>query len=770
MRSGFPGLTWSSIKACIVFVVAAGLWTLISDHFLTVFFSDPKTIRWVATLKDLLFVIATALVLFWVARRGGSVIENSESRLRRIDRAVKTLSGCNQALFRSKDESSLMKEICRIIVEVGGYRLAWVGLAGQDEEKSIQPGAQWGYEDGYLEKLNLTWADTERGRSPTGNAIRTGLPSVVQNIKTGPPAAFWRDEALKRRFASTVSLPLMDGDKPFGSLGIYAEEPDAFGTEELKLLKELADDLSIGILTFRLRTQSEQEEKARLLLATACEQLEECIAIFDSHGIVQYANLSLERISGHDRKAIAGRNVCDLSDGETNDQFFKAMAEAVARSEPWSGRFTVGSYKNGAMLEINARVSPLRDAAGNITDYVFVGRDVSQQERLEKQLRQAQKMEALGTLAGGIAHDFNNILGAIISCAEFALEDALPGSPTREDLGHVLKASYRGKNLIKQILAFSRTNEQERRPTEIVPLVKECLKFLRASLPSSIEIRQNISAGPVMVLADPTQIHQVILNLCTNAAHAMREKGGILEVSLSEVTAGPSTTALLQNVGTGAFIRLAVTDTGHGMSKKIMERIFDPFFTTKKQGEGTGLGLSMVHGIIMNYGGDITVSSERGKGTTFEVFLPCMECSGDLPEVSKRAIVSRGSERILFVDDEEDLVYAGEKMLKRLGYEPVVFQDALAALQAFRTNPDKFDLIITDQSMPHVTGIELAREAQRMRPGIPIILCSGFSPEAGEGLTVKEAEQAGIREVKMKPIGSSEMAEAIRKILDEKHS
>jgi PAS domain S-box-containing protein len=770
MDNELPGLTLSPVRISIVYIVMAGLWVLISDHATALLFKDPQTIKWAAIVKGLLFVVVTGSALFWLVKRRSSIIRESESSLRKVNRAVMTLSGCNQALFRAEDESSLMKEICRIIVEVGGYRLAWVGLAERDENKTIRPAAQWGYEDGYLEGLKLTWADTERGRGPTGNAIRNGLASVVQNIMTDRQSIFWRDDALKRNFASTVSLPLTDGNKPFGALGIYAEEPDAFDTGELKLLQELADDLSYGILTLRLRAQNEQEERARLLLATACEQLEEGVAIFDNQGVVQYINLSIERISGYERAAITGRNVRDLANDGNNEQIFKVMADAMARNASWSGRFGVGSGKNGSRFEIDARVSPLRDGAGKVTNYVFVSRDVSQEERLEKQLRQVQKMEALGTLAGGIAHDFNNILGAIISCTEFALEDAPAGSPTREDLAHVLKASYRGKNLIKQILTFSRRSEQERQPIEIAPLVKECLKFLRASLPASIEIRQNIPAGSSTVLADPTQIHQVIMNLCTNAAHAMREKGGILEVGLSEVIADPSTAALSQGVGTGACVRLTVSDTGHGMSQKILERIFDPFFTTKKRGEGTGLGLSVVHGIIMNYGGDITVYSEQGKGTTFEVFLPCIERSADLSETPKGAAIDRGTERILFVDDEEDLVYAGEKMLRRLGYEPVVFQSSVKALEAFRARPDQFDLIITDQSMPHVTGIELAREALRIRPDIPIILCSGFSPDSGEGPTCQEAEQIGIREVQMKPMGSAEMAGVIRRILDEKHS
>jgi PAS domain S-box-containing protein len=769
MGKEFFGLKSSPVRIGVVYAIAAGLWVLITNYVIAVLVKDRQTMEWAAAANGLLIVLATSCGFFRLAKHRGSIIKDAESSLRRVSRAVMALSGCNQVLCRAVDEDGLMKEICRIIVEVGGYRLAWVGLAEQDELKTIRPAAQWGYEEGYLEQLNLTWADTERGKGPTGIAIRSGLPSVVQNIMDNPQSVFWRDEALKRNYSSTVSLPLTDGDRVFGALGIYAEEPDAFDTEELKLLKELAGDLSYGVLTLRLRAQSEQEERERALLANACEQLEEGVAIFDNRGVLKYINLSLERITGLDRRAIAGKNLRDLASSGTNEQIFKVMAEAMDGNESRSCRIGVGSGKNGSVFEIAARVSPMRDAAG-ITNYIFVSRDVSQEERFENQLRQVQKMEALGTLAGGIAHDFNNILGAIISCTEFALEDAPVGSPTREDLAHVLKAGYRGKNLIRQILTFSRHNEQERQPIEIAPLVKECLKFLRASLPSSIEIRQDISTGAGMVHADPTQVHQVIMNLCTNAAHAMREKGGILEVSLSEVYVNCPSAALSQNVGPGPCVRLSVSDTGHGMGPKVLERIFDPFFTTKKRGEGTGLGLSVVHGIIMNYGGDITVSSEQGKGTVFEIFLPCIERSGDMPEAPNRAALNRGTERVLFVDDEEDLVYAGEKMLKRLGYEPVVFQSSLKALEAFRAKPDDFDLIITDQSMPHLTGIELAREALRIRPEIPIIICSGFSPDSGEGITRQEAEQIGVREVQMKPIGGAEMAGIIRRILDEKQS
>ncbi|MGC9193868.1 MAG: hybrid sensor histidine kinase/response regulator [Syntrophobacteraceae bacterium] len=709
----------------------------------------------------------------------------------RASRALETLRGCQRALVRAENEDALMKEICRTIVETGGYRFAWVGLTQQDGEMLIRPAAQWGVEDGYLQKLDALWTDSERKCGPTTTALRTGAPSVIQDITQHAGCSYWQEEALRRNFGSTVSLPLLDENATsFAALGIYAEEPDAFDTEELELLKDLAEDLSYGLRALRLKARRECEEKERMLLATACEQLEEGIAIFDSRGEVQYINLSLERISGCDRQWASGKTIYDLGREGKKGWIFKVMTEAMARGGSWNSRFAAKGDSGDLILEIDARVSPFRDDSGQETSYIFVCRDVSQEEHLQKQLRQSQKMEALGTLAGGIAHDFNNILGAILSCAEFALEETPEGSTAREDLERVLKAGNRGKLLIKQILTFSRHSEQERRPIHIEPLVKEFLKFLRASLPANVEIRQNISAGAATILADPTQIIQVVMNLCTNAAHAMREKEGILQVSLSrmsidplkaahaprgrnskpcrlsEVVAEPSKITSLQSVESDYCVKLTVSDTGHGMDQNTIERIFDPFFTTKKHGEGSGLGLSVAHGIVMSHGGDITVSSQPGKGTTFEVFLPGIEAAGEPVEAPRCNAVHRGSERIMFVDDEEDLVYAGEKMLKRLGYQAEVFRNGLEALEVFRARAEEFDLIITDQSMPRMTGIELAREALRIRPEIPIVLCTGFSPDSAEGIAPREAALIGIREVRMKPLCSLELAGIIRKILD----
>jgi CheY-like chemotaxis protein len=336
------------------------------------------------------------------------------------------------------------------------------------------------------------------------------------------------------------------------------------------------------------------------------------------------------------------------------------------------------------------------------------------------------------------------------------------GKPGRRNLEQVFKAGYRGKDLVKQIITFSRRSEQERRPMLLNPIVKEALKLLRASLPTTIDIRQNIETQSGMVLADPTQIHQVLMNLCSNAAYAMREEGGVLEVSLADVVFNPVDASLYPDLQPGPYLKLTVSDTGHGIDRAVMERIFDPFFTTKRPGEGTGMGLAVVHGIVKGYGGAIVVDSEPGKGSTFEVFLPRIEGAFH-SEADSDAPMPTGNERILLVDDEEDLVDMVQQMLERLGYSVVAKTNSLEALEVFKAQPEQFALVITDQTMPHMTGADLARELMCIRPDIPIILCTGFS----EVISGEEAKALGIRDLVMKPFATREIAEITRHVLDD---
>lgn len=371
-------------------------------------------------------------------------------------------------------------------------------------------------------------------------------------------------------------------------------------------------------------------------------------------------------------------------------------------------------------------------------------------------------MEAMGTLAGGIAHDFNNILLAVMGNAEISLYSLPEQSPVRYSIAQILKASERARDLVKQILTFSRQSEYELKPVKVSVIIQEALKLLRASLPTTIEIRQRITADRDTVLADPTQIHQVLMNLCTNADHAMRERGGVLNVGLSSVTLDFEGAVKYPDLRPGSYLKLTVSDTGHGMPPEVLDRIFDPYFTTKEKGVGTGLGLAVIHGIVSSMNGAISVDSQPGRGTTFCVFFPLTEVKDTLESRVVEA-VPLGNERILFVDDEEFIADLGKRMLERLGYDVAVRTSSIEALKAFQARPDKFDLIITDMTMPQMTGEKLAQKLLEIRPDIPIILCTGFSALISEN----KAKDMGIKGFVMKPFVIQDLAKMIRRVLEE---
>jgi PAS domain S-box-containing protein len=409
---------------------------------------------------------------------------------------------------------------------------------------------------------------------------------------------------------------------------------------------------------------------------------------------------------------------------------------------------------------------------GEITEYQALGKDVTdeilarnEKAELEKQLQKAQKMEAIGTLAGGIAHDFNNILGGIIGYTELVQDDVLPDTRTQHYLNQILKACHRAKDLIIQILTFSRQSPAERQPLRLSSIVKEALKLLKATLPDSIDIHYNLESPASTVLANPTQIHQTLMNLCTNAISAMNDTGGILEVDLREIDVTIDHTTLYPELQVGTYVKLSVSDTGPGMNNEILQRIFDPYFTTKTPYEGTGLGLSICLGIVENHGGTIAVQSSLGEGSTFTIFLPTIEQTASLQDENTPPDIheGHGNARVLFVDDEAFLVEVGQEMLEQLGYEVVATTNSQEALGLFCSQSEKFDLVITDQTMPNMTGSELATKILHIKPDIPIILCTGFS----EVITEEQAKALGIREFILKPISRQDMAQAIRKVLED---
>ena len=1078
--------------------------------------------------------------------------KRTEEDLRRSNRALIVLKEAGRALLRAVDESSLIRESCRILVEEGGYSMAWVGYADDPSTKIVTPAGHWGIRSDYLDHVTIAWDDSPAGQGPTGKAIRTAKPWIAKRIGTDPHFASWREAALERGLNSSIALPLCHDNDCFGALSIYAPEADAFDGDEIDLLVQLANELAYGILS--LRNQNKHKTAAAALresdahLRILIETIPDLVWLKDRDGFYITCNPKFERFFGAKESEIRGKTDYDFVDEELAhffrekdriaiesgkpsfneeeltfaDDGHKELLETIktpmfdadgkligvlgiarditdrkrteqelARNEAlfhglfdnmtsgcgiyevindgskgsdyivkgfnrksldlerktldqviggslfdlrpniddygliqvmkqvWKTgipayhpvkiyqdenfsnyyenhifkiptgevvtvyndvteqkcaeielkeskeRFELAMrfsndgifdwnlvtnkiyyspgwkkmlgydddeiknefsewerltepedakaswlmlneviagkrdrfekefrmrHKSGNRVDILSRANVIRDEKGaavrvvgthvdiserkraerkilsqkqeaerylNLAGVMFIGldtdglvnlanqkackilecdeadivsknwfehfiphsarddvraafeqiirgriesveyyenpvvsqtgkekiiawhntyisdddgaiigilasgEDITEKRRLEAQLQRAQKMESIGTLAGGIAHDFNNILAPIIGMSELLLEDLRPDSLEHENAGEILKAGMRGKDLVKQILAFSRKAEHRLMPVGVQHILKEVLKLSRSTIPSYIEISRDIQndCGPVM--ADGSQIHQVVMNLITNAYHAVEQNGGKISVQLKEIeiTAGDSGFDAREP---GAYARLSVSDTGSGIDPAAMDKIFEPYFTTKAQGKGTGLGLAVVYGIVKTHEGDVKVYSEPGKGTTFNVYLPLMKKAPAHGSSEAPESLPTGNERILLIDDEAAIVRLEKQMLERLGYVVTSRTGSIEALETFKARPQDFDLVITDMTMPNMTGDRLAKELLSIRPDVPVIICTGFS----ERINREAAERIGIDGFLMKPAVKSELAKMVRSVLD----
>jgi PAS domain S-box-containing protein len=588
---------------------------------------------------------------------------------------------------------------------------------------------------------------------------------------------------------SDYSLPAFDGltalriardripDTPFvfvtGALGEeLAIELLKQGATDYVLkdrLSRLPIEVSRALREVQERKESERAQAAlrrteELLrkVATAVEQAAESVMIVDIDGKVEYVNPAFTQISGYADSDITGREPAILRSADHAERFYDETWSALKAGAVWKGR-VVRKKKDGSIYHVEETASPVKDSCGAVVNYVFVSRDMTEQVRLEEQLLQSQKMEALGALAGGIAHDFNNILAAMIGFSELAADDIPVDGQAQRRLKRVHEAGLRGRELVKQILAFSRKSEGERKQISLVPLIRETHALLRASLPTAIKMPLAIATGDDCVFADATQIQQVLMNLATNAADAMQGRGQ-LTIGVSSVAFPGDSLLPDPGMAPGAYVKLTVKDTGVGMTEEVRQRIFEPFFTTKEPGKGSGMGLAVVYGIVTSHGGAVTVQSKVGRGSIFDVFLPWAQ----KPDVDKAEettfALPTGDERILFVDDEEMLVEMARDMLESLGYRVTVAKHPTDAWTLFLEDPSQFDLVITDQNLPGATGITLARDMLRVREEMPIILWTGY----GEMASADKTKEIGISEFVMKPVVKKELAETIRRVLDTK--
>ena len=596
---------------------------------------------------------------------------------------------------------------------------------------------------------------------PANLLFHNGLFTFVTNM-LGMLIAYFLEFSARRDFF--LGYMLQREQEKVNELNVELEEKVAQRTQALSaanqaLHREIHERETIAAA---LR---EDRERLKVLFDFAPDGY----CMLSPAGDIIEGNRSAETISGYTREELIGRNVLKLGLIAPNSYFQAREARNTSRQGiPWGpAEFTI-ICKDGNTATAEVRSHPVRFHQRDCI--LIMVRDLTAQkaqtrarEQLEKQLAHAQKMEAVGTLAGGIAHDFNNILSAIIGYTELSRLDAVPGSTLHANLDQINKAGLRAKELVQQILTFSRQDDIEVKPVKVRALIEESLNFLRASISKTIDIRANI-ASEAYALASPTQVQQILMNLCTNAAHAMGNHGGIIEVALTDVVIDRTAFGQDINLPSGDYIRISVRDTGCGMPPQVMERIFDPYFTTKSEGEGSGLGMAVVHGIVSRYGGTIKVCSEESRGTTVNVYLPCQ--TDATPEKGEASNATpHGKEAILLVDDEPQLVAIENSMLTRLGYRVTTSQDSIEALEIFRRQPTAFDVVVTDMSMPKMNGLEFSQAVLAIRSDTPIIICTGYSA----GLTQEKAHSVGVHGILMKPISMQTLAQSIRQAIDGDH-
>jgi PAS domain S-box-containing protein len=683
----------------------------------------------------------------------------ADLRLSRTNRALKLLSGCNEALIRAVSMRDLLSAVCQMAVDAGGYRMAWVGYAQDDADCTIMPVAQAGTDDGYLSEVKLSWNEKHPGgRGPAGECIRAGQAVVCEDMEKNESFINWRKSARTRGYRGLICLPLIEAGRIFGLLGLYTAEVIEQNDEELKLLQELADDLAFGI--GHLRTILEQDannskvrEQAALL-----DSAHEAIFVKDMEDRIIYWNKGAERIYGWTSEEALGQTCSELLHFYP-DRYQEAQTILMAKGE-WNGEM-VKRTKSGRKIILDVSWTLVRDDAGKPRSILAINSDITDQKKLEEQFLRAQRMESIGTLAGGIAHDLNNALAPILmGVAVLELEEM---NPELKDVIKTIKLSAQhGTELVKQVLTFSRGMEGQRMRVNVATVVKELVKVTKDTLPKNTEVELNVATDLWIVTADPTQIHQVVINLFVNARDAM-PNGGKITIELENQVLDEIYAQMNPQSTAGAFVTITVTDTGEGIPPELQDRIFDPFFTTKQVGKGTGLGLSTVLGIVKGHGGFINLYSEKGRGSSFKVYLPA-----NVGEAEKEAAADeqtklpRGhGELILVVDDEESVRNIVKRALERFGYQVALANNGAEAVSLYAKLGKKITVVLTDMSMPIMDGPTTIIALKTMDPDVVIVGSSGLDTNGN----LAKAAGAGVTHFVPKPYSAEEilrvLAEAV---------
>ncbi len=694
-----------------------------------------------------------------------SDLRRARAALERTNRDLRAVSACNEAMLRATDESALLQEVCRIVCDEAGYRMAWVGFARDDEEKSVEPVAWSGISDAGMHETRVSWGETERGHGPIGRAIRSGRATICQDVETDPDYRPWRAYAARGAYRSVIALPLNnEAGVRFGALAIYAAEPDAFTEEEeIRLMEQMAGDLAFGVTALRTRAKRDAAEQELRKLSRAVEQSPASIVITDANGAIEYVNPKFSEVTGYTAAEACGLNPRVLKSGKTRPEEYRRLWRTITAGGEWRGEF-LNRRKNGEEFLEAASISPILDAQGKITHYVALKEDITERRKLEEGLRQAQKLEAIGQLAGGVAHDFNNILAAILMNLELLKAEPGLAEKTRSGLVQLEREAHRAVTLTRQLLLFSRRQIMDATIVDIDESVKGITKMLGRLLGEDVVLTFVPSSASSSVLADAGMVDQILMNLCINARDAM-PGGGRLTVRADTVAVTPEQAEMHPGARPGPFVCLSVADEGCGMDEETQKRIFEPFFTTKEVGKGTGLGLATVYGIVQQHNGWIEVESAAGQGSTFRIYLPAAQAEPGADAGEAPTAESAGSECILLVEDDQALLFFVSQALRSRGYVVLEAKDGGEAEHIWSQHHDQIDLLVSDMVMPGgETGLEIAERLRHENADLPVVLCSGYT---GDRSPSHLASAHGMRFLQ-KPFNLSTLADAVRASLDER--
>ncbi len=688
----------------------------------------------------------------------------AEEALRRANRAYRVLAASSQALAVAADQQQLLREVCRICVELGGYRFAWVGIAEHDEQQRVRPVARAGYEAGYLDEITVTWSDSLHGRGPVGTAIRTGKPAIARSVEQDAKFRPWRKEATERGYGSVIALPIFANHEPFAALALYAAEADAFHAEEVELLTELAGNVSYGLRALQSRAERLRAEQALRASEARYRELVEnaTYGIYTAtpEGRILQANPALVRMLGY--ASLEELLAVDLFTGVYSDPADRRLLiEQFLSAGRVQGVQVEWKRKDGQPILVQLSGRALRDAEGRVQLLEVIAEDVTERRLLERQLRQAQKFEAIGQLAGGIAHDFNNVLGAILGWAELGMQEVPGGDRLHTVLSKIRDQGERAAQLTRQLLAFARRQILEPRNINLNDVITEAATLLERIIGKDIELKLRLDADLDVARADPTQVEQVIMNLCVNARDAM-PRGGKLVIETRNAEMDAAYCRQHVHARPGHYAMISVSDTGIGMDAATMERIFEPFFTTKEIGKGTGLGLATVYGIVKQHGGFIHVYSELGQGTTFRVYLPVGEGVAESKQHREPAEIRGGCETILIAEDHDGLREMARETLARLGYRVLVAADGAAACELFEQHRQEIALALLDIVLPLISGPDAYLRMCAAKPHLPVIFATGYSADASMLHSLREQEHTLLQ----KPYTPEALARAVREVLD----